>query len=317
MEGAWVIMLLVPIMVYGLVRLNKAYETDDSELREDAKVLAEARTLRSHTVMVLVDDLDAAAARAIQYARTLTPDELRAVHFDLDAWKTSLLVQAWGELGLNKFPLDIVECTDRRLTRAAVELAAQTTADNDTELTILIPRREYTKLWHRLLHDRSSSSIVAALTDMPHCNVTIVPYHLGRGITAAEIARPLPAPSTNGDKAPRTGPAATNVSAHDLPGDRTAIGSIVDRQRTTVAGRVRAIRVRPWGDSPSLECSLADETGSITVVFLGRREIGGIRLGTIMKVTGVAGAHHGMRAILNPEFTLISTPVAPVSPDHH
>jgi len=39
-----------------------------------------------------------------------------------------------------------------------------------------------------------------------------------------------------------------------------------------------------------LECTLADETGSITVVFFGRREIGGVRLGTIMTVTGVAGA---------------------------
>ena len=66
-----------------------------------------------------------------------------------------------------------------------------------------------------------------------------------------------------------------------------------------------------------MECTLADETGSITVVFFGRREIGGVRLGTIMTVTGVAGEHHGMRAILNPEYAIISTPTAPLKPDHH
>jgi hypothetical protein len=123
-EGAWVIILLVPMMVYGLVRLNRAYEAEDGELHEDAQALAEAHTLRTHAVVVLVDNLDAATARAIQYARTLLPDELRAVHFDLDSWKTSELVEAWSDLGFSRFPLDIVECPDRRIPRAAREMAS-------------------------------------------------------------------------------------------------------------------------------------------------------------------------------------------------
>ncbi len=49
----------------------------------------------------------------------------------------------WGRLGLSSLPLDIVECEDRRLTRAALELAAETVADGQTELTILLPRRGF------------------------------------------------------------------------------------------------------------------------------------------------------------------------------
>ena len=101
----------------------------------------------------------------------------------------------------------------------------------------------------------------------------------------------------------KTGPAANDVAADDLPADRTPNRRPRRAPTITVAGRVRAIRVQPWGGNPALECTLADETGSITVVFFGRREIGGVRLGTIMSVTGVAGEHHGMRAILNPEYT--------------
>ncbi len=317
-DGAWVIILLVPVMVFGLVRLNRAYETEDVELHEDAKQLAEARTMRTHAVVVLVDNLDAATARALQYARTMTPNHLRAAHFDLDAWKTSLLEKDWRELGFTSFPLDIIECPDRRMPRAALELAAQTTGDGDTELSILIPRREYTKIWHRLLHDRSSDAIVAALKDMPHCNVTIVPYHLGRtkgGVETTALAGTMSRPKP--DKPERGGTAPTKVDTADLPGDRTRIASLSSRERSTVAGRVRAIRVHPWAGNPALECTLADETGSITVIFFGRRGIGGVRLGTVMKVTGVAGEHHGRRAILNPEYTIISTPPAPVSPDSH
>ncbi|MEY2583631.1 MAG: hypothetical protein QOE09_3480 [Ilumatobacteraceae bacterium] len=318
-DGAWVILLLVPVMVYGVVRLNRTYRAEDIELHEDAQALAEAHTMRTHSVVVLVDNLDAATARAIQYARTLQPDDLRAVHFDLDSWRTDELTKAWGDLGFTRFPLDIVECPDRRMPRAALELAASATGDRDTELTILIPRREYTKVWHRLLHDRSSNAIVAALGDTPHCNVTIVPYHLGRARTVAEPTAPIPLPTVlpAAFKPGKTGPAATNVSSKDLPAQRTRIADLASRQRSTVAGRVKAFRVQPWGGNPALECTLADETGSITVVFFGRRDIGGVRLGTIMSVTGVPGEHHGMRAILNPVYAIISTPTAPVKPDQH
>jgi hypothetical protein len=311
-------MLLVPIMVVGLVRLNKAYEAESVELLEDAQAIAQMRTLRVHSVVVLVDGLDAASARALQYARTLTARDLRAVHFDLDPWKTSLLVQSWRDLGLSSLPLDIIECPDRRVPRAVLEMAMDITSDHDTQLTVLVPRREYSKLWHRLLHDRSSNAIAAAVDEVPHCNVTIVPYQLGSRRSAdaapaaaiqAHDARPL-------FIEPKTGPASANVSTANLPTDRTKIAEIVPRQRSTVAGRIRAIRIQPWGGNPAMECSLADETGSITIVFFGRQEIAGIRLGTILSVKGVASDHHGLRAILNPEYDLISTPPAPSSPHH-
>jgi len=320
-EGAWVIVILVPIMVVGLVRLNKAYEAEDVELKEDAKAAAEAPTLRNHTVIVLVDTLDAATARAMQYARTLTPDELRAVHFDLDSWRTSMLVTSWSELGFARFPLDIIECPDRRMTRAAVELVAHVTGDCDTEVTILIPRREYTKLWHRILHDRSSNTIAAALAELPHCNVTIVPYHLGSGSAsgatpAAETASTSPT-TPSGGRVVRAGQVITGVSATGLPTERVQIAAVAMREQSTVAGRVRAMRIQPWGGNPSLEVSLADETGSVTVVFTGRRNIPGVALGTIMSITGVVGEHRGTQAILNPSYTLLFVPPAPENPGEH
>jgi OB-fold nucleic acid binding domain len=313
LEGAWVIIALVPIMVYGLVRLNRAYEAEDAELHEDARSLATAPTLRQHTVVVFVDNLDAATARALQYARTLAADDLRAVHFDLDAWKSNLLTDDWRKLGFSRFPLDIIECPDRRVPRAALELAHDLVGDNDTELTILIPRREYRRLWHRLLHDHSSNSIVEALRDMPHCNVTIVPYQLGK--VSAVPSTPLTPASTNG--AARAGTAAKHVADHELPADRSRIADVASRQRTTVAGRVRSVRVQPWGGNPAVECTLADETGSVTVVFFGRDEVGGVRLGTVMSVTGVLGEHRGRHAMLNPEYQVLSTPAVPANPAHH
>ena len=51
----------------------------------------------------------------------------------------------------------------------------------------------------------------------------------------------------------------------------TPIGDAQWRQRVKVAGRVKAMRIQPWADEvASLELTLADGTGGITVVFLGR-----------------------------------------------
>jgi hypothetical protein len=178
-HGAWVIVVLVPVMVLALTRLNKQYESEAAELEEDARAAAESPVLRRHVVLVLVDRLDRSSARAIQYARTLVPDDLRAVHIADDVARARALADEWGRLALRQLPLEIVECPDRRVARAALEAVAAD-LDGQTEVTVLVPRREYTRFWHRLLHDRTADAIARAVGQLPHANVTFVPYHLGR-----------------------------------------------------------------------------------------------------------------------------------------
>jgi len=187
-HGAWVIVILVPIMVFILVRLNHQYESEKAELETDAKAAAEAPILRRHSVLVLIEKLDRSAARAIQYGRTLTPDSLKAVHIATDEHKAEELAEEWTRLGLTRLPLELVECPDRRINRAVLTIVAEAARDGNTEVTVLIPRREYTRFWHRLLHDRTADSIARTLADVPHANVTFVPYHLsGTGKGSQEI----------------------------------------------------------------------------------------------------------------------------------
>jgi hypothetical protein len=298
--GAWVIIALVPIMVYGLTRLNKQYEAEAEELAANAPQAAEAPILRRHVVLVFVDALDVSAARAIQYARTLMPDELRAVHFDLDPVRTEDLAVAWRRLGLSRLPLDLFECPDRRLARSALDVVAEVVADGETEATVLLPRREYNRFWHRLLHDRSADTMAAVIGELPHANVTIVPFHLGENRT-----RPAPTPA----RAPRKRARARAEPATSTP-DVTVegavpIGSVTERQRVRIAGRVHALRVQPWSGQPTLECTIVDGTGRITVVFLGRRRIAGIEPGARLVVDGMVGTRAGQQVILNPDYRLL------------
>jgi amino acid transporter len=178
-HGAWVIVVLVPVMVYALTRLNKQYESEAVELERDAKAAAEGEVRRHHIVLVLVDRLDQPAARAIQYARTLLPDELRAVHIAIDLDAADELAETWQRLGLSRLPLELVDCPDRRIPRAVVEVVADALADGRSEVTVLVPRRRYRRAWHRLLHDSTADAIASAVADLPHANVTFVPFQLG------------------------------------------------------------------------------------------------------------------------------------------
>jgi hypothetical protein len=260
--------------------------------------------------VIFVDELDVAAARAIQYARTLTPDELRVVHFDLDPIRTEDLAAAWRRLGLSRLSLEIVELPDRRLNRAALQLVAEELGDGETEVSVLIPRIQRNKLWHRLLHDRTADAIAQPLADLAHCNVTIVPYHLrsdsstGRAMPLADV-QPLPNGDTRGDAVPTNGSIVVGVPT---PIDATPLGAVPLRARVRVVGRVRSMRVQPWGAAPSLEATITDGTGEITLVFLGRREVGGVRPGAVISAEGVVGIQRNRPAMLNPAFSLLSTP---------
>ncbi len=178
--GAWFIMVLVPVLVVILVRLNKAYEAEKAELEHEAREAVTAPILRYHTVLVMIENIDQSSARAVQYARSLTPDDLRAVHIGTDEDHAADLAEEWTRLGLARVPLEIVECPDRRISRCALEVVAEAANEGNTEVSVLIPRREYTRFWHRFLHDHTADAIAKALADVPHANVTFVPYHLGK-----------------------------------------------------------------------------------------------------------------------------------------
>ncbi len=177
--GAWFIMLLVPIMVLLLMRLNRQYESEKEELDVELEKVKTLSVRPLHTIVVMIGEIDRSSARALLYARSLAPHSVRAVHFATDEAHATQLVNDWHSLDLEQIPLEIIECPDRRMNRAALEMAASITSNRDVELTVLIPRREYRHLWHRLLHDRTSDSIAHTLAGLKHTNVTFVPYLLG------------------------------------------------------------------------------------------------------------------------------------------
>jgi amino acid transporter len=189
-EGAWAVVVLFPLMWYGLNRLHRRYEEEASVLGETvAAAAAEARPLPRSVALIFVDRLDLATARAIQYARTLSLDDLRAVYFVIDTQVADGLQQTWSRLGLSRLPLELADCPDRRVVRAALE-RANAELDGRTQVTVLLPRRSYQRAWNRLLHDSVGERIAAALSRLPDVSATIVPFDVDGELRERRLAHP-------------------------------------------------------------------------------------------------------------------------------
>ncbi len=303
-QGAWVIVIVMPIIVFGLVRTNPEYRTEEFVLEEGVAVQAcEAKILRRHVVVIFIDRIDMATARAIQYARTLSPDDLRAVHFNIDDRRSSVLIERWQQVGLARLPLDVVDCPDRRLGRAALELAAEL-ADGETEVSIFLPRRSYGKAWRRFLHDQTADRIVDIVSQLSHVNATIVPFMVAPGIADKSPWRHS-CRRKNGGETPRI--IRSPTPSHSFLGTMP-IADLEWRRRGRVAGRVKRLRVQPHGGVQSLECVLVDSSGhAITFVFLGRKSIPGVTTGSRLLADAMVGEHHGKLAMINPNYQLLST----------
>src|ERR1051326_7377627 len=71
------------------------------------------------------------------------------------------------------------------------------------------------------------------------------------------------------------------------------VEAALDRELVTLQGTLRTVTLRPRGGVPALEAELYDGTGVITVIWLGRRRIAGIKPGRQIKVQGRIGVHDG------------------------
>ena len=89
--------------------------------------------------------------------------------------------------------------------------------------------------------------------------------------------------------------------AEDIPGTMR-ISDVRLRTRVRVAGAVNRITIRPVQGFQALEVVLSDGTGEVSALWLGRRKITGLQLGSHMVVEGVLGEQQGERRMVNPRF---------------
>ena len=309
-EGAWLIVIVGPALVFFMFRLANQYRREEEVLNLiDAK--AKSSTYSKHDVALLVDSVDLAVVGAVKYALSLAPRSLEAVHFVLDDQRAEVIQRKWAATAqLADIPLKLIDCPDRRISRAVVQYARRCTSEVGVELTLLLPRRIYTQFLGRILHDQTAEQIASSITLLRGVIATIVPFDVA-SLLSGEIEKPgmevVPTVETKSVPAPVK--EEPKVMLQDFPfthfePNLRKIGEVVWRQRSHVMGQVVSI-TSSHQDKPTVDLEIWDETGGITLQFFGRKSLAGIKVGTIIKAEGMVGEDDGKLTIMNPRYEVI------------
>jgi amino acid transporter len=173
-HGAWIVVLLIPLLVLGFRAIYRHYDTVAHEL--SLEHLVEEPPV-NNTVLVLVGDLHMGVVKALRYAQSLSPSP-KAVYVELDPSVTARLEERWSKGGCG-VPLVVLASPYRSMLRPLLDYIGRIRErDTNSVVTIVIPEFVPRQWWQHLLHNQTALLVKGALLFRRGVVVVDVPFHL-------------------------------------------------------------------------------------------------------------------------------------------
>ena len=173
-EGAWIVLVLIPIIVMLFRATRRHYDHVGAQL-----------TLRNYTpqrkvhntVLIPIGGIQRAVVEALRYAETLS-DDVRGVYVDVDPAATEQVQREWGTWG-GRTQLIVLPSPYRSVMEPLLEYIEQVENERpDDYVTVILPEFVPARWWQHLLHNQRALLIKGALLFRPNTVVTSVPFHL-------------------------------------------------------------------------------------------------------------------------------------------
>ncbi len=175
--GAWIPVVVIPALMALFSAIKRHYEALRAELR-----IPEGwqPPHRQHTVVVLVSRVHRGVATAVEYAASLRPDHLFALHVAASHAEGEKVRGQWErlmpEFGLE---LEVVEDSYRRLAVPVIDWIDRVDERwSDDVVTVVVPEFVVHRWWHTLLHNQTGAFLKRRLRHRPNTIVVSVPLHL-------------------------------------------------------------------------------------------------------------------------------------------
>ncbi len=176
LEGAWIVLLLIPIIVAVFKATRRHYKHVAAQLTLRGY---EPIPRRHNTVIVPIGGIQRAVVEALRYAETLS-DDVRAVFVDVDSAGTEAVRNAWSTWG-GRVQLVVLDSPYRSVMEPLLEYIEQVEAERaDDYVTVILPEFVPARWWQHLLHNQRALLIKGALLFRPNTVVTSVPFHLAK-----------------------------------------------------------------------------------------------------------------------------------------
>jgi len=175
-EGAWIIILLIPVHVWFFRASRKHY----TEVGRQLSIKGWTPSgLQQNVVLVPISGVQRAVVQATDYARTLSED-VRAVYVSLDPVATAAVKRDW-DIWQRGVQLVVLESPYRSLMEPLLEYIDVIHVEApDSYVTVVLPEFVPARWWQHIFHNQSALLIKGALLFKPRTVVTSVPFHLSR-----------------------------------------------------------------------------------------------------------------------------------------
>jgi amino acid transporter len=176
LEGAWIVLLLIPVIVALFKATRRHYDHVSSQLTLRGY---EPQRRVHNTVLVPIGGVQRAVVEALRYAETLSND-VRAVYVDVDPAATEQIKKDWETWG-GSVKLVVLASPYRSLMEPLLEYIEQVEGERaDDYVTVILPEFVPARWWQHLFHNQRALLIKGALLFRPNTVVTSVPFHLSR-----------------------------------------------------------------------------------------------------------------------------------------
>ena len=176
LEGAWIVLVLIPIIIAVFKATRGHYDHVSSQLTL-RNYTPQARV--HNTVLIPIGGMQRAVVEALRYAETLS-DDVRAVYVDVDPTATDHIKRQWQVWG-GRVKLIVLDSPYRSVMEPLLEYIEQVEKDREDDyVTVILPEFVPARWWQHLLHNQRALLIKGALLFRPNTVVTSVPFHLAK-----------------------------------------------------------------------------------------------------------------------------------------
>lgn len=174
-HGAWIVVVVIPLLVLMFRSIHKHYVRVANQLStEGLEQLTEIR----NTVIVPISGIHRGVIHALEYAKSISPNGVKAVYVDFDEEATRNLREKWEQWG-SGVELVVLPSPYRELTRPLLRHIDRLRRKNgEGFVTVILPEFIPARWWQQLLHNQSSLLLKGSLLFKKGVIVTSVPYHL-------------------------------------------------------------------------------------------------------------------------------------------
>jgi amino acid transporter len=176
-QGAWIPAVVIPALVLLFRSISKHYTRLGRALRIDPEIVPEPRT---NTMVVLVGGVHRGTIVGVEFAKSLNPTHLRAVHICHTEADGSRFRLRWAQFAPD-VELDVVVDPYRNLRSAVLRYVEELEMLwDDDRITVVIPEFVVHRWWEHLLHNQAALFLKGSLLFRENVAVVSVPYQVGR-----------------------------------------------------------------------------------------------------------------------------------------